>query len=70
MRFRGIQKAFLKKTTNSKKENLEEEIRQRPTGKSKALDELIAVMKERDACKIGICDLGKTVRNQKQAVAH
>ena len=53
-----------------KKENLEKEIKQRPTGKTKALDELVDVIKERDACKIEICDLGKTVCNQKQVVAH
>ena len=49
---------------------MEEEIKQRPTVKAKALDELIAVIKERDTCKIEICDLGKTVCNQKQVVAH
>ena len=33
-------------------------------------DRLIAVIKERNTCQIEICDLEKTVRNQKQAVAH
>ena len=53
-----------------KKANLEEEIKHWPTGKAKALEELIDVTKYRDACKIEICDLGKTVCNQKQVVAH
>ena len=49
---------------------MEEEIKQRPTVKAKTLDELIAVIKERDTCKIEICDMGKTVCYQKQVVAH
>ena len=38
--------------------------------KAKALEELIDVTKQRDACKFEICDLGETVCNQKQVVAH
>ena len=53
-----------------RRDNLEEEIKQRPTAKAKALDELIAVIKECDSCQIEICDLGKTVCNNKQVVAH
>ena len=49
---------------------MEEEINHWPTGKVKALEELIAVIKERDVCKIEICDLGKKVCNHKQLVAH
>ena len=49
---------------------MEEEIKQRPTVKAKALDELIAVIKESDTCITEICDMGKTVGNQKQVVAH
>ena len=49
---------------------MEEEIRHWPTGKAKSLEGLIDVTKERDACKIEICDLEKTVCNQKQVVAH
>ena len=45
-------------------------MRQRPTVKAKALDKLITVIKEHDACKIEICDLGETVYNQKQVVDH
>ena len=52
------------------KANLKEEIKHWPTRKAKSLEELIAVTKERDACKIEICDMGKTVCNQKQVVAH
>ena len=52
------------------KENLEEEIKHWPTGKAKVLEELIALTKQRDACKIEICDLGKIVCNWKQVVAH
>ena len=44
---------------------MEEEIRQWSTGKVKALGELIAVTKERDAYQIEIYDMGKTFLNQK-----
>ena len=49
---------------------MEEEIKQWSTGKAKGLKELITATNERDACQIETCDLGKTIRNQKQAIAH
>ena len=49
---------------------MEVEIKQWSKGKAKALEELIAATKECDAFQIQTCDLGKTVRNQKQAMAH
>ena len=49
---------------------MEGEIKNWPTGKAKALEELIAVTKDSDACKIEICDMGKIVCDQKQVVAH
>ena len=52
------------------KANWEEVIKQWSPGKFKELEELISVTKYRDACKIEICDLGKTFCNQKQVVAH
>ena len=49
---------------------MEEVIKKWSTGKAKALYELIASTKERDFCQIEICDMEKTVLNQKQAISH
>ena len=49
---------------------MEEEIKKCSTGKAKTLEELIVVTKDCDACQNETCDTGKTVRNQKQAIAH
>ena len=49
---------------------MKEEIKKWPTGKAKALEELIDVTKKRDACRIEICDLVRTVLNHKQEIAH
>ena len=49
---------------------MEEEIMQWSTGKAKALEELISVTKQFDACQIETCGLGETVHNQKQVIAH
>ena len=52
------------------KENMEEGINQWSKGKANALEELIDVTKERDSYQIETCGVGKTVRNQKQVIAH
>ena len=49
---------------------MEEEIKQWSTGKVNSLEELVTVTKDRDAYQIEICDMRKTVLNQKQAIAH
>ena len=49
---------------------MEEEIKQWPSGKVKALWKRIAVTKERDVCHIEICGWGETLLNQKQVIAH
>ena len=49
---------------------MEEEIKKWSTGKAQSLEGLIYVTKERDACQIETCDMGKTFHNQKQAISH
>ena len=51
----------------TEKWNTEEEINQRSTGKAKALEELISVTKEINACQIEKCDIGKqsVIRNKR-----
>ena len=68
-RSRRKRKAFQKKKKLDK-ENTEEEIKKWSTGKDKALEEVIAVTKERYACQNETCDMGITVRNHKQAIFH
>ena len=49
---------------------MEEEIKQWSTVKAKELKEMIYATKEYDDYQIEIFDLGKTVLNQKQVIAH